>query len=197
MIDLSHHIVPVHVIGRKNSGKTTLICELVRELCSQGYRVGSIKHTSHTHEFDSPGKDSQRHRVAGAAISGIVSSGLCAAFWPTPNDPSEDNRYARLLKLYDECDLVLVEGDTLTSSPKIEVWRAVTDGAPLAGSGIEVQAVVTDEQLPGCPAAVWPRSDVVGLARRVLNLAGVASPPTSSSEALSFSRNYVACDTEH
>ena len=62
------------MIGRKNSGKTTLVSELVTEFTARGYRVGTIKHTHHQHELDVPGKDSYRHREAGAAIVGIISS---------------------------------------------------------------------------------------------------------------------------
>ena len=55
----------IHVVGRRNHGKTTLLVELVEELCRRGLRVGTLKHSSHTHELDTPGKDSHRHRLAG------------------------------------------------------------------------------------------------------------------------------------
>ncbi len=51
----------IHIVGRKNSGKTTLIVELVSHLTNLDYRVGTIKHTHHHHELDTPGKDSFRH----------------------------------------------------------------------------------------------------------------------------------------
>ena len=56
----------IHIIGRKNSGKTTLVVELVQQLSAMGKRVATIKHTHHRHELDVPGKDSYRHREAGA-----------------------------------------------------------------------------------------------------------------------------------
>lgn len=192
---------PVHIVGRKNSGKTTLICELIRELSAQGYRVGTIKHTSHLHELDTPGKDSQQHRAEGAVVAGIVSPNLCAAFWPASDGPTDPDRYGRLLRLYDDCDLVLVEGDTLTSAPKIEVWRSITNGIPFANSGLVVQGVVTDEPLE-CHAPVWPRSDVHGLVHRMLALAGAkatASPslnPLATSQWESIESSELICKNE-
>jgi|GEM_PF-195703 len=74
----------IHIIGRKNSGKTTLVVDLVRHFRALGYRVGTIKHTHHQHELDTPGKDSYRHRQAGAMAVGIVAPTMNAVFWPTP-----------------------------------------------------------------------------------------------------------------
>ena len=76
----------IHIIGRKNSGKTTLVVDLVRHFRAQGYRVGTIKHTHHHHELDTPGKDSFRHRQAGAKAVGIVAPTMSAIFWPSPSD---------------------------------------------------------------------------------------------------------------
>lgn len=180
----------IHIVGRKNSGKTTLICELVRELVALGYRVGTIKHTSHRHELDTPGKDSQKHRAEGASISGIVSPNLCAAFWPSHHGQTEQDRYATLLPLYDGCDLVLVEGDTETSSPKVEVWQSITGQNPFAGSGLDVQAIVTDERLES-DVPVWPRSDLPSLVQRILELAGVKSPLASTLDSLQISNREI------
>ncbi|MEO2032331.1 MAG: molybdopterin-guanine dinucleotide biosynthesis protein B, partial [Planctomycetaceae bacterium] len=58
----------IHIVGRKNSGKTGLIVELVSFLTDLGYCVGTIKHTHHDHELDTPGKDSYRHCAAGAKV---------------------------------------------------------------------------------------------------------------------------------
>jgi len=71
-----------HIVGRKNSGKTTLVADLVTQLATRGLRVATIKHTHHRHELDTPGKDSWQHRHAGAAVVGILSRGLTAVFIP-------------------------------------------------------------------------------------------------------------------
>ena len=72
----------IHIVGRRNSGKTTLVCELVAALTKRGYRVATIKHTHHHHELDTPGKDSWHHREAGAAAVGILSPRMTAMFFP-------------------------------------------------------------------------------------------------------------------
>jgi molybdopterin-guanine dinucleotide biosynthesis protein MobB len=59
----------LHIIGGKNHGKTMLVVELVQEFARRGIPVGTIKHTHHHHEVDVPGKDSHRHRLAGAAAA--------------------------------------------------------------------------------------------------------------------------------
>jgi molybdopterin-guanine dinucleotide biosynthesis protein MobB len=160
----------VHIIGRKNSGKTTLICELIRSLSEQGIKVGSIKHTPHQHEFDQPGKDSQRHRAAGAVAAGILSPEAAAVFWTIPAEYGKDERYAVLLRMYADCDLVLVEGDTQTTAPKVEVWRSATGAAPFASAGVSVHAIVTDDPLDGSMLC-WSRSDVPAIARSLMSLA--------------------------
>ena len=75
----------IHIVGRKNSGKTTLVADLVAHLTANGHRVGTIKHTHHQHELDTPGKDSHRHREAGAAVVGILCPGMTAVFRPAPD----------------------------------------------------------------------------------------------------------------
>lgn len=160
----------VHVIGRKNSGKTTLICELIAAFSDQGLRVGSIKHTPHRHEFDHPGKDSHRHRAAGACAAGIISPEAGAVFWQIPREYDREQRYAALLRMYAECDIVLVEGDTQTIAPRIEVWRSCVGAPPFATEGISVQAVVTDEPLE-ISVERWPRSDILHVARALQSVA--------------------------
>lgn len=160
----------VHVIGRKNSGKTTLICELIRTLSQQGIQVGSIKHTPHQHEFDQPGKDSHRHRAAGACAAGIICPEAAAVFWTIPAAYDREQRYAALLRMYTACDIVLVEGDTQTVAPKVEVWRSEVGVAPFAAEGLAVHAVISDDA-PGVDLEVWPRADLDGLSRNLLRLA--------------------------
>ena len=124
----------VHVIGRKNSGKTSLIVHLVEYLNSQGVRVGTIKHTHHQHELDTPGKDSHRHRQAGAGAVGILSPAVSAVFLPA-QEPDDLFRYQQIAPLFSDCSLVLVEGHSATSGPRVEVWRAETGPGPAGGRG--------------------------------------------------------------
>lgn len=161
----------VHIVGRKNSGKTTLVVELVAELSSRGLRVGTIKHTHHRHELDTPGKDSFRHREAGAAAVGILSPGMSAVFVPSTNVDRDENRYRELAGLFAGCDLVVVEGDLLTEAPKIEVWRAALGTPPYAAEHGAIRGVVSDDAV-SAPVAVWPRANVRFVADRILEIAG-------------------------
>lgn len=158
----------IHLVGRKNSGKTTLIVDLVRHLTALGHRIGTIKHTHHAHELDTPGKDSFRHREAGAAAVGIVSANMQALFWPAKGADDAEQRYERIVRSLGDCDLILVEGDTQTDRPKLEVWRAAASAEPLARHDDSIVAVVTDDPLR-LPVALWPRHDVPSLARRLLH----------------------------
>ncbi|MBL8850066.1 MAG: molybdopterin-guanine dinucleotide biosynthesis protein B [Planctomycetaceae bacterium] len=160
----------VHIVGRRNSGKTTLICELIAAISQQGLNVGSIKHTPHRHEFDHPGKDSHRHRAAGACAAGIISPDAGAVFWTIPPEYDREQRYAALLRMYVECDIVLVEGDTQTAAPKVEVWRSAVGLPPFASEGLAVHAVISDDTTDLAPE-LWPRADIHGLSRNILRLA--------------------------
>lgn len=158
----------IHVIGRKNHGKTQLVVELVAEFSARGLRVGTIKHTHHRHELDTPGKDSHRHRTAGAAAVGVLSPSMSAVFLPAEKRPAAaEDRYAALAPSLAQCDLVLVEGDSLTNSPKIEVWRRELNTAPMAQHDNSILAVVSDDPVE-VSMRVLSRSDVVSLADWIL-----------------------------
>ena len=156
----------IHVVGRKNHGKTTFLCELVTHLKAQGLRVGTIKHTHHEHELDLPGKDSYLHRKAGAFPAAIVSRSSSAVFWDVVRSDEESERYAHLACVFDGCDVVLVEGDQATRAPKIEVWRKAVGTPPLAASDPSIRLVVSDDD-PACACPVLPRRDIGEVARRV------------------------------
>ena len=135
----------LHILGRKNHGKTTLVVQLVSQLSQRGLRVGTIKHTHHQHELDTPGKDSHRHREAGAECVGILTPSWSAAFWGSPPADAGDERYESFAPMMAKCDLVLVEGDTQTRAAKIEVWRAAVGSDPIAAQDDSVLAVVSDD----------------------------------------------------
>ncbi|HEX6961884.1 MAG TPA: molybdopterin-guanine dinucleotide biosynthesis protein B [Lacipirellula sp.] len=157
----------LHIIGGKNHGKTTLIVELVQELTKRNVRVGTIKHTHHRHELDVPGKDSYRHRLAGAEVVGILSPSMNAVFMPRAEAAATRDPYEAFAPLFADCQCVLVEGDVQASSPKVEVWRAELRTPPLATSDRSIMAVVTDDA-PTIAAARLARSDIKGLADWVL-----------------------------
>lgn len=153
----------VHIIGRKNHGKTTLVTELVAEFRSRGWKVGTIKHTHHHHELDTPGKDSHRHREAGASVVGILARSMNAVFWANEDSAPQHDRYASFAPAFSNCDLVIVEGDVQTDALKLEVWRAVHDDPPMFEERADVAALITDDR-PLDSAAVLARSDVASIA---------------------------------
>lgn len=160
----------IHIVGRKNSGKTTLIVDLVQHYTTRGIRVGTIKHTHHHHELDTPGKDSHRHRQAGAVAVGILSPRLNAVFVAPDDEHDSPAQYARLDPLFTDCRLILVEGHLLVDAPKIEVWRAANETPPIALENTSIGALVSDVPLD-VNIPVLPRRDVKGLADYILQLA--------------------------
>ncbi|MDG1872362.1 MAG: molybdopterin-guanine dinucleotide biosynthesis protein B [Mariniblastus sp.] len=165
----------IHIIGRKNSGKTTLIVELVTEFTRRGYRVGTIKHTHHNHELDAPGKDSHRHREAGSAAVGILTKGMNAIFWPQTSTEPETKKYSQFDSMMQECDVVLVEGDSQTDAPKVEVFRSTTEDSPLAFSDSKIAAVISDDVLK-IDTVIWKRSDLNSVADKISLLLNLQPP---------------------
>ena len=107
----------LQVVGRKKSGKTRLIENLTRELVNRGYRIATIKHTSHDHDFDRPDTDSWRHRKAGSESTIILSphNWICHSSLPG------DNTMRSLEEtLFRDKDLVICEGYREKETPMIE-----------------------------------------------------------------------------
>ncbi len=159
----------VHIVGRQNNGKTRLVCELVEELTRRGLSVGTIKHSSHDHELDRPGKDSYLHRRAGASPAAVVAANELAIYLSTGAD---DDPIARLEPMFAACDLVLVEGFIDREGVKVEVWRREI-GKPLLADRREGIVAVVSDDAPQVAQPVWPRSDVPRVADEILKLAGV------------------------
>jgi molybdopterin-guanine dinucleotide biosynthesis protein B len=110
----------ISIVGTSDSGKTTLIEKLVPELVRRGYRVATIKHDVHGFEVDREGKDSWRHKQAGAHTVIISSPKKLALI----RDVDHDADLAELRDKYvQDVDLVLSEGFKRNSQPKIEVYR--------------------------------------------------------------------------
>jgi molybdopterin-guanine dinucleotide biosynthesis protein B len=146
------------IVGKSGSGKTTLIEKLVPELKRRGMRIGTIKHSAHNIEMDKPGKDSWRHKQAGAVTVMVVAPQTIAMVKSMPSP----NLY-RLEKYFDDVDLVLTEGFKSGPMPKIEVFRQAAHSEPLCRDDDQLIAFVTDTAIDsGVPT--FGLEDVVQLA---------------------------------
>lgn len=133
------------IVGWKNSGKTTLVEALVREMTARGLRVSTVKHAHHAFDIDVPGKDSYRHREAGAHEV-IVASGQRWALMHELRNAPEPPLDALIAKLA-PCDLVLVEGFKRGTHAKIEVARFKRAEGLIADQDEAVMAVATDNEV--------------------------------------------------
>lgn len=124
------------VTGWKNAGKTTLMERLVSEMTGRGLVVSTVKHAHHTTDVDQPGRDSYRHRAAGARQVLLASPRRWALMSEGP-EPELDELLIRL----DPVDLVLIEGYKTAPHPKIEAYRAQNDKPPLAESNHTIRAI--------------------------------------------------------
>jgi molybdopterin-guanine dinucleotide biosynthesis protein B len=145
------------VTGWKNAGKTTLVERLVAELVRRGLTVNTVKHAHHDADVDQPGRDSYRHRAAGAREVALVG-GHRYAIMREQEEPSLAEVLARLAP----ADLVLIEGYKREPHPKIEV-RAGT-GEPMAPRDPSIVAIAADTR-PSDTALPWfRRDDIAGIA---------------------------------
>jgi molybdopterin-guanine dinucleotide biosynthesis protein B len=161
------------VCGASGVGKTTLIEALIGELKSRGQRVSVVKHAHKRFDIDHPGKDSFRHRAAGA-FEVVIASNQRLAKVREFESPVEVTVHHLLAELVD-CDWALVEGFKHADLPKLEVWRAELQQAPAWPDDPFVVAVATDEpdKLPiatGLP--VFRMTDAAALASHLLDTAG-------------------------
>ena len=167
------------ITGWKNSGKTTLVEALVRKLTGRGYRVSTIKHAHHAFDIDVPGKDSYRHREAGAHEV-IVASGQRWALMHELRGavpPSLSSLIGRL----GDCDLLLVEGFKRDAHPKIEVLRALGSEGRIADSDPSICAIATPNAALAGDHRRLDLDDVGAIADFICTHRGLSRPPGASS----------------
>jgi|TARA_B110000114_G_scaffold101699_1_gene107015 molybdopterin-guanine dinucleotide biosynthesis protein B len=130
------------VTGWKNAGKTGLMERLVAEIIGRGYTVSTLKHAHHTFDVDHPGKDSHRHRIAGASQVLLASTER----WALMNEHrgTQEPSLPELLAKLDPVDLILIEGWKRDSHPKVEAWRAETGNPLIAPNDPTILAVASD-----------------------------------------------------
>jgi len=133
----------ISIVGYSGSGKTTLIEKLVLAFKLRGFRVGTIKHDVHGFEMDRPGKDSWRHKQAGASTTIITSPKHVGMVM----DVDHDHHPLELLPLMSGMDLVLIEGFKRANLPKIEVFRSENGKFPACREDKNLIAVVSNTSL--------------------------------------------------
>ncbi len=131
------------VVGWKNNGKTTLVERLISQLTSMGYKVSSVKHAHHNVDIDEPGRDSYRHRAAGAKQTLLSTQHR----WALMREHREQDtpKLEQLLPLFEPCDLVIVEGYKGAVHPKLEIVRHLNKEGLLADQMPNIVALVTDQ----------------------------------------------------
>ncbi len=134
------------LVGRSGSGKTTLMVSLLAALRRRGRTVSSLKHAHHGFDIDRPGKDSYRHREAGAEEVMLVSGTRWALLHEIRDDvdPPLDELIARMSPV----DLLLIEGFHTHGHPTIEVHRPSEGHALMWHRGSDIVAVASDVPLP-------------------------------------------------
>jgi molybdopterin-guanine dinucleotide biosynthesis protein B len=152
----------IGVAGFKNAGKTTLVEKLVSELTRRGYRISTVKHAHHSFDIDHEGRDSFRHRKAGASEVAVVSRHR----WAIIHESREDAEptLAEILSKLAPCDLVIVEGYKRDTHDKIEVRNLALAHPQLAGEDPTVVAIAANGPVAGAPVPLFDRDDVSALA---------------------------------
>ena len=153
------------IAGWSGSGKTTLLEKLIPQFTARGLRVSVIKHAHHGFDIDRPGKDSYRHREAGASEVLLA----CNDRWALMHERRDDGDVTldELLSRLAPCDLVLIEGFKQEPVPKLEVYRPENGKPPLFPERPDIVAVATDAALD-CTLRKLPLNDIAAIADFVM-----------------------------
>lgn len=159
------------IVGWKNSGKTTLVERLVIEITGRGYTVSTVKHAHHTFDVDHEGKDSFRHRSAGAKEVLLASRNRWALMHECRNDaePPLSELLAKLIPV----DLVLIEGYKRDRHPKVEAHRAETKQGLISATDETITAIASDYEVDGLSVPQFDLDDVSGVANYILKEVGL------------------------
>jgi molybdopterin-guanine dinucleotide biosynthesis protein B len=162
----------IGVAGFKNAGKTTLVEKLVTALTGQGYRVSTVKHAHHSFDIDHEGRDSFRHRKAGATEVAVVSAGRWAVIHELRQEaePPLSDIIAKLAP----CDIVIIEGYKRDSHDKIEVRNLTLYHPKLAGDDPTIVAIAANGAVADAPVPVFDRDNVLALTQFIIGHLGLA-----------------------
>lgn len=163
----------IGLAGWSGAGKTTLLTAMLPLLVARGLSVSTVKHTHHRVDLDQPGKDSFRHRQAGAREVMVASSARWALLRELDGpEPTLEELVARLAPV----DLVLVEGFKSSRCPKLEVFRPALGEPPLWPGRDDVVAVASDAPLPDCDRPALPLHDPLAIVDWLTQFCGFVGP---------------------
>jgi molybdopterin-guanine dinucleotide biosynthesis protein B len=134
----------VSIVGKSSAGKTTLLEKIIPELIKRGYRVATVKHDVHGFEIDHEGKDSWRHKKAGARTTVISSPFRIALVEDVDHDQTLDEIRKEYIK---RVDIILTEGYKGNPFPKIEVFRSELKRTSLCKKEDNLLAIASDIKL--------------------------------------------------
>ncbi|MBV9812124.1 MAG: molybdopterin-guanine dinucleotide biosynthesis protein B [Acetobacteraceae bacterium] len=151
----------IGLTGFSGSGKTTLLAAMVRDLVARGLTVSTVKHAHHGFDLDRPGKDSFRHREAGAREVLVASDRRWALMHEVEGDAAPE--LGALLAHLAPADVVLVEGFKADPHPKIEVHRPALGHPPLWPGRADIVAIASDAPVAAAGRTVLPLNDIAAV----------------------------------
>jgi molybdopterin-guanine dinucleotide biosynthesis adapter protein len=156
----------IGLAGWSGAGKTTLVVRLVPELVRRGFSVSTMKHAHHGFDVDQPGKDSFRHREAGATEVLVASERRWALMHENRDQPEPSA--AELMRQMTPVDLLIVEGFKREGHDKLEIHRRETGKPLLYPTDPKIVAVLSDEKLPDCRLPVIDIDEIPAIADFIL-----------------------------
>lgn len=169
------------VTGWKNAGKTGLMERLVAEITARGFTVSTVKHAHHAFDVDQKGRDSYRHRAAGAHEVMLASGKRVAQMTELRDTPEPE--LAELLARLSPVDLVLIEGYKREAHPKIEAFRQEAGHALIAPGDPSIRAVAADVALE-LDRPVFDLDDTGAIADFILREVGLLATPVPEAQGL-------------
>jgi molybdopterin-guanine dinucleotide biosynthesis protein A len=138
----------LHIVGRKGSGKTDLMVNIIRTLAARGCRIAGVRHSPHAHSLDAEGTDTAKYKQAGAVGSALITAHETNLFIPAI---SLEEKLAPIKRAFQHCHLILVEGGIKDGREKIEIIPPSAE--PLCAGESNLRAVVScDYTAPGIPS---------------------------------------------
>jgi molybdopterin-guanine dinucleotide biosynthesis adapter protein len=168
----------IGLAGWSGSGKTTLLINIIPCLVARGLKISTVKHAHHNFDIDQPGKDSHRHRMAGATEVLVGSANRWALVHELRGQT--EPRLPELLAKLSPVDLVIIEGYKREPHPKLEVYRAAVGKPLMQPDDPHIVAIATDAPVPSARVQVLSLDDIEGIAELLLKhavpLKTLASP---------------------